>query len=198
MVSSVIVMVYTRLDVWILGTIKDPSAVGAYAIANKIVLPLSMVLGALSAALWPRVSSAKNQQELRNLFRRTLAMSALLAIPAAIYSLVGPVLIPILFGVKYEAGVLPAQLLGLRYVIDIIVCPVGIVGYGFGMVKIYPLINFAQMLVMVILSVSLLKSYGAVAVALGILLADLLGMILSALILYKRMKARSLMEDTQF
>lgn len=186
MFSSLLVMVYTRLDVWILGSLQNPSVVGAYAIANKMVLPLSMVLGALNAALWPRVSAITDKQGLRNLIKRTLVISILCAIPLTVYALAGPVLIPILFGNQYRPAMIPAEILGIRYIVDILVCPLGIVGYNLGMVKLFPFINLVQMIVMVCLSLVFLRTYGAAAVAFGILLADVVGLVISTAVLYRR------------
>ena len=76
--------------------IAVPSTV-VYSTATRTALPLSMVLGAITSALWPRVVSADPAGTLR-LLKRALSLGAVAAAGGVVYALLAPFVMPLLFG----------------------------------------------------------------------------------------------------
>jgi len=112
-VSSLIVLVSGKIDLWLIGTYLDVTQVGVYSAAGRLTLPLVIVLGAFNTVLLPRAASATTLEATRALAAKTFKASLLLAGLGAIYSILGPILIPLLFGSSYQSSVLIAQVLCL-------------------------------------------------------------------------------------
>ncbi|WP_221252124.1 oligosaccharide flippase family protein [Desulfuromonas versatilis] len=176
MLSSVTVLLTMRADVWLMGLFLDTNQIGIYSVATRLTLPLVMLLGALNTALWPRASSLICREEIKKLLRKTFGISVAIAVCAVAYSIVAPLFIPWVFGSAYEGGILLAQLLCLRYCISILVCPVGVIGYSFGMVSVYWWINLCQLIVVVGINILLLPKVGVLGAAIALILNEVIGL----------------------
>ena len=173
--SSLVVIVTLNADVWLMGYFLDKSQVGVYSVATRFTLPLTIVLGALNTALWPRASAVAGIREAMPLLRRTFRLSLLVAGAGVVYAIAVPLLAPLLFGAGYSAAVLLGQLLCIRYCLAILTCPIGVIGYSLRLVRVYWLINLVQLVAVVGISVALLPSIGPVASALALLANEVVG-----------------------
>jgi O-antigen/teichoic acid export membrane protein len=187
--SALAVMITTRLDVWLLGALQPKAALGVYSVATRFTLPLAMLLGAMNTALWPRASVQKDRTAVVALLKRTFKVSCLAAGGALVYSIAAPLVAPLLFGTQYEHATILGQLLCIRYCIAICTCPIGIVGYSFGLVKSYWWINVVQLAAGVALDIALIPQIGGAGAAITLVLTDLLGFVLSGRILWRRVKS---------
>jgi len=184
-------MMIMQSDVWLMGCFLEKSDLGIYNVAMRFTLPLTIALGALSNALWPRTSGTKTPV---HLLKKVFGLTAMLSCFALIYSLFAPYLSSNLFGVAYEKSRLIGQVLCLRYSIAILVNPLVLIGYSFGLVRVYWIINSVQLLIVVLCMLSLLPVYGPVGAALALLIMELIGslfigiFILTSYAKYKRMK----------
>ncbi|MCM0084045.1 oligosaccharide flippase family protein [Geomonas sp. Red32] len=184
--SSILVSVTLRADVWLMGFFLDKADVGRYSVATRFTLPLVIVLGALNTALWPRASALVTLEKTVETMKKTLKMSVLLSLGAVAYSIIAPLATPYVFGSTYAQGILLAQILCIRYCLSLLICPIGVIGYSFGMVRVYWVINLLQLLSVIGCNVFLLPRIGAVGAAWALVVNEIIGFVLSAVFIRRR------------
>lgn len=187
--SAAIASVIQRADLWLMGYFLAQPEIGVYQVAMRLTLPLTVLLGALNTALWPRASALTSSSQTLRLLRNTFAASSFAALGGIIYAIFIPMLTPVLFGAEYKSGVLLGQLLCFRYCIALLACPIGVIGYSFGMVRIYWLVNMLQLIVTVSLSVLLLPRIGAAGAAIALIANDTVGAAVTGGVILKRGRA---------
>jgi O-antigen/teichoic acid export membrane protein len=173
--STVMVMLTMQADVWMMGYFLKTSDVGVYSVASRFTLPLTIATGALNSALWPRASGVTSSHQLLGLLKKTMALTALMAGLSTAYAICAPLLATILFGRVYAKSALLGQLLSLRCCLSMLICPLGVVSYGFGLVRIVWAINLAQLVAVIGLNLVLLPRIGAVGSAVALLVNETIG-----------------------
>jgi len=186
MISTLIVMITLRLDVWLMGVFGSPEQIGLYTVASRFALPLGLMLTAVSGALWPRASARSDPHEALALLKRTFRLSLGLGALAVLYAIVVPLLTPWLFGSAYQASRLLAQVLCVRYALAILIVPVGVIGYSLGLVRVYWIINLVQLIAVAAINVVLLPRIGPMAAALALVVSEILGATLAGAVLVRR------------
>jgi O-antigen/teichoic acid export membrane protein len=186
LLSTVIVMITVRLDLWLMGVYLEPSQIGLYNIASRTALPLMFLLTALSTALWPRASAVATVLEVQALLRKTLKVSVLVSVAGVAYAIVVPLLIPVLFGDVYAPSVLLAQIISLGYCIAIMANPMTMVGYSFGMARIYWVVNLLQMVIVLALLVLLLPRIGVLGAAMTFVANNLVGGLINGYLVLRK------------
>jgi O-antigen/teichoic acid export membrane protein len=186
MISTIIVIILLRLDVWLIGVFGRPEQVGLYTVASRFALPLALLLAAVSGALWPRASARRDPHEALALLRRTFYLSLPLGALAVLYAFVVPLLTPWLFGSAYKDSRLLAQVLCIRFAFAILIVPVGVIGYSLGLVRVYWVINLVQLIVVAAIDVALIPRIGPMAAALALVVSEILGVTLAGAVLVRR------------
>lgn len=184
--SSVAVTIAMRADVWLMGIYLDKSQIGLYSVASRFTLPLVIVLGALNTALWPRASALTSFIKTKEMVSKTFRLSLIVSFVALLYSAFAPLTTAYIFGGTYAGGVLLGQLLCLRYCLSILTCPVGVIGYSFGLVRVYWWINILQLIAVIVVNVFLLPRIGAIGSALALIANEIIGFSLVAIIVWRR------------
>ncbi|GFO56559.1 hypothetical protein GMSM_35660 [Geomonas sp. Red276] len=169
-----------------MGYFLDKAEIGLYSIATRFTMPLVILLGALNTALWPRASALTDFDKTMAMIRKTIGLSLLVAVFAMVYSLVAPYATPLFFGQKYADAVLLGQALCVRYVVSLLVCPIGIIGYSFGLVRLYWLVNLLQLVGVVVINMALLPRFGAMGAAMALICNEVIGFIFSAGIIWRK------------
>ncbi|HWV37029.1 MAG TPA: oligosaccharide flippase family protein [Vulgatibacter sp.] len=188
--ASLVCAVTARMDVWAMGFFLGDAEIGVYTVASRFTLPLLMLIAAVNTALAPRAAAvAGSREETVRLLRKTFALSALLAFGALVYSLVVPMAAPWIFGEAYEGSVALARLLGVRYVIAILFCPIAVVGYNFDLIRSYVAMNVAQLVLVTGANALLLPRIGADGAAISFIASELLGFAVIALLIRSRLRA---------
>jgi O-antigen/teichoic acid export membrane protein len=88
---SIAVVIYTNLDVVMLGFMKGPIEVGYYDIAVKIKIILVNVVTALGAVVLPRVSyyiEKKNMKDFYNIITKAFELVAVISLPLMVYFII--------------------------------------------------------------------------------------------------------------
>ncbi len=185
-ISTLVVMIVAQMDIWLIGYFLDPSQVGIYNIAKNFTIPLVVALGAINMALWPRASALMSREKIFELLKTTFLFSIFIAVIGVVYSILAPLLTPWLFGSAYAGGIILGQVLCIRYCISILVCPLGVIGYSFGMVKVYWWINIIQLITVLVISVWFLPLIGPLASALALIANEIVGFFLVGLIIWRK------------
>lgn len=187
-ISTLVVLVSSQMDIWLIGFFLDSSQVGIYTVARNFTIPLTVVLGAINTALWPRASALNSKNEIINLLKTTFKFSIIVAGLGLFYSIVAPLLTPLVFGSTYTSGILIGQILCIRYCISILICPLGLIGYSFGMVKYFWWINIIQLFTILIISVWLLPVIGILAAGLALISNEIVGAFILGNIFWRKSK----------
>lgn len=185
--SSIATILMLRADLWLMGIYLDKSQIGLYNVETRFSLVLSMVLGAINTALWPRASALETVESIKGLLKRTFIFSIPITAVCTLYAIFVPLLTPWLFGHSYAEGIFVGQLLCLRYCLAILICPLGVIGYSFGMVRIYWIINLIQLIVVVSMCIVLLPRIGMVGAALALIANELISISVVGTIMWRKM-----------
>ena len=172
-----------------MGYFLKPEEIGQYFVARRFSLPIIAFLGAISTALWPRVSILKDIGEIKIKIKRIFHLSLFAVVPLIIYSIFVPLFTPYLFGQEYTSVVLLAQLNCLMYVIILFVNPLGAIGYSLGLVKLYFLMNITQLVIFIFINILLLPKIGFYAPVAALAINSIIAfcfLIPTGLKLYKR------------
>ncbi|MEK7607231.1 MAG: flippase [Patescibacteria group bacterium] len=119
--AGIFTKVYSYIDTVLLASLKDNFTVGIYSVPYKITYAFQFLPMALSAALFPALSSAykKDTREFRLLFERGLSYMAILVLPivAGIFTLAPEILVHI-FGSAFEPSLEPLRvsIFGLLFI----------------------------------------------------------------------------------
>lgn len=188
LLSSGLVAVTLRADVWLMGYFLSKSEIGVYHVASRFTLPLAMLLGALNTALWPRASALSSPTATQRLLRASFKLTTLAAAATVVYGLLAPMLAPLLFGAQYAGAVALARWLCLGFAPVILTCPIGVIAYTVGVVRVYYLVNLLQFAVVVALDVALMPRIGATAAGISFMAYSVAGSALTALLTARAMR----------
>lgn len=188
MLSTIIVMITLKLDVWLMGIFLDKSEIGFYNVATRFGLPLTLVLSALNTALWPRASAVRTRLEVQSLLVKTFKGSALVATASLLYAFFVPMLAPVFFGEAYNKSVQLAQVLSLGHCVNILFNPLGVIGYAIGMVRVYWVVNLLQLLLVIVMLITLLPAYGAMGAAITFVASTIFGSVIVTFILWRTIR----------
>lgn len=190
LLSSIFVMLILKADVWLMGYFLDARSVGVYNAATRLTLPLAVLLAAINTALWPRASSLVRIEDKAALLRKTFRLCSMVALAAVAYAIGAPHLAPLLFGARYSGSVLLGQLLCIRYLIAILVCPLGVIGYSLGLVRMYWIVNLLQLLTVVVINVLLLPRVGPVASTIALITNEVVGFVGLGVLVRRKLGAK--------
>ena len=185
--STLIAGFISQMDVWALGRLLGTSELGLYAAAQRTTLPLTILLSGINTALWPRASGITDPNGIRRILRHSLGVCGGLALAAVAYALFVPRLLPFLFGRPYAASVWPGQILCLGWSLAILVCPIGIIAYSVGFVRVAWVINLLQLTVEGAGLLFLIPRFGVAGAALAFLLQTITGMGLAFVYITRRL-----------
>lgn len=188
LVSTVVVMMVTRADVWLMGLLLTKHDLGIYNAASRFALPLTIILNAINAALWPRASATKSAAETLAMLRQTFRLSFIVALCAGLYAFAAPLLAPVLFGQAYAESMVLGQILSLRYALAILICPIGVIGYSFGMVRVYWWINMVQLVAVLTINLVFLPRIGPLASALALIANEIVGVSIAGILIMRRIR----------
>jgi O-antigen/teichoic acid export membrane protein len=176
--TSLVVMVTTRLDIWLLGFFTDKETVGIYTVAFRATLPLTIGLAALNTMLWPRASALDDITEVKALLARVWQPILIAALVSGTYSIFAPYFIPLLFGSEFSSAVFLSQILCLRYCIAILTCPLGVIGYSLGLAGFYLFVNLIQLIAVLAINFLLMPTMGVFAAAIALLVNETIGAVI--------------------
>ena len=175
--QSLVISIYTNLDLIMLGSIKDSYEVGLYTAATKLKLILLSIVNSLGNVLLPRMSyyAKRNMKEqFERITAQALNFTLFISFPLAVFfTLNAKESLFLLAGEQYLGAVLSMQFL------TIAVIPIGITGI-LGIQVLTPLEKEKYLLISVIvgavidllLNFTLISSYGSSGAAFATMIAE--------------------------
>lgn len=186
--SSLLVTIFTRLDVWMIGAMLTEADVGVYKLASYFAIPLALAVGSLNTILWPRASRLASEVSIRNFVKKTVQVSMLLMLPAFIYMFL-LLWLPTLVFPRY-ANIISGLAIALcfRYVIAMLITPAAVVGYTIGMSRIYVLVNFLQLIIIIAINFYFIDRLGMYAPALSLIASELISVLIIWPLMFMRVR----------
>ncbi len=188
MLSSAIVMLVVRADVWLMGYFVDPGQIGIYNAASRFALPLMMLVTAINTVLWPRTAHLQQHPNVREFVRGIFMLTGLASVVSFVYGMTAPFLIPVVFGEAYSGGILLGQLICVRYGLSVFLSPLGIIGYNFGFVRYVWMINIVQLMAVIGINIWLLPKIGPTGSALALIAVELISGLFTIPLLWHKMR----------
>ena len=112
---NVVISIYLQLNTVLLGFMKDALAVGFFAAATKIMQMLLRMSSCLGSVMMPRAShllAEGKEEEFNTLIQKSYDFTLAISLPITTgLILCAPVLIEVLCGTKFEASILPSQII---------------------------------------------------------------------------------------
>lgn len=188
-VSNVAINLYSSSNVFILGILASPVAVGYFAAADKLVRAVAGLLSPLSQALFPHVAgvAARNFKEAIGINRRLLWLQGSLTFGVSVLLIfvAGPVVL-ILFGAELEASIALVQVMAFLPFIIGVSNVLGIqTMLNFGMNKAFSQILILSGIINLILLFSLVPQFDAMGAAFSVVISELFVTFAMAIVLWR-------------
>ena len=116
LVNNVVIFFKERTTDFVIGGIKGPTALGLYNVSSEFSnLPLTELAAPMNRALLPAYAKIQDDQEgVRSAFGNTIAILAVIAIPASTgICAVAPLLVPVILGANWLQAIPLMELLSL-------------------------------------------------------------------------------------
>lgn len=189
-VSNVAINLYTSSNIFFLGLLANPTVVGYFSAAEKLVKAIQGLVGPVSQAVYPLVAAlkARSPESALDFIVKLLTFqsAATLAISIGLFLLAGPI-VHLLFGTTYEPSIALLQwmaplpfLIGISNVFGIHTM------LNFDMKAWFSLIVSISGLLNILLIFLLVPSLGAKGSAISVLLTETTVMALMAISLWRR------------
>lgn len=107
-------LIATEIDIIMLGMFSTNTEVGIYAAAKQVIIKIPHISLAIVMGIMPVFAklNSSNHEELQDLLNKILKVNAIIMIPIVLSILFfSGYFIPLIFGEKYSASVLPLQIL---------------------------------------------------------------------------------------
>jgi len=186
--SSLAVVAFGRLDILLLSRLKGSNEVGLYAAAIQLTNFFPLILGAISGVLLPWVSKLKNRPDLVRYLKKALSGSILVAVLLIPIYFISEPLIHLVFGDKYADSIGAFKLIYPGYLLVIIAQPIALIFYAIDQPKMIALINYVQLLFLVVIDLVFIPRIGLYGAAAGFLVGQIVGLVMTGLLARRILK----------
>ncbi len=188
-VSNVAINLYSSSNVFILGLLASPLAVGYFAAGDKLVRAVAGLLSPLSQAFFPHVAgvAARSVKEAIEINRRLLWLQGAFTfgVSVLLFFVAGPVVL-ILFGAELEASIALVQVMAFLPFIIGISNVLGIqTMLNFGMNKAFSRILVLSGIINLVLLFSLVPQLEAMGAAVSVVMSELFVTFVMAIVLWR-------------
>ncbi|PJC66259.1 hypothetical protein CO018_02850 [Candidatus Beckwithbacteria bacterium CG_4_9_14_0_2_um_filter_47_11] len=167
-IGFILAAIHGRMDTAILLKLAGPAATGIYQAAFRFFMPVMQLAAALSLVFAPRFASFVTRQEARIYLKKAAKLTLLLGLGVLLMLPLAPWLVSLIFGSAYSGAVLPARILSLGFALFIVMAPfTAYLIYSVNRTRVFALINFLQLLLLLILDYWLIPNFGAVGAAIA-------------------------------
>ncbi len=188
--SSLAINLYTTSDIIILGVLTNPTVVGYYSGADKLVMCIKQTVFAVNSAVYPYVSRVMRDSPGKafHFLRRQLYIYTVCGVigGAALYIL-APWGVPFLFGERYIRSIEPLQIMAF---VPLAVAMSNVLGnetmLSLGMEKIYSRVLIAASILNLVIICPLISWNGAEGTAWSMLVTETFVTLAIAAILWKK------------
>ena len=174
---------YRYVDIYFIQYYLDTAAVGIYAAAMKTSMMLNILTAAMPTILLPKaVDSIKSSGAIRRYFKNSYGLASIILLAFAVFYLISPFFLTLLFGEEYsEAGPM-LQWLVLGWCANVLYIPVAQIFYALNTVGWRLSLEIFKLATTVVLMMIFIPQYGAIGCAYALLFAASLTFIAGLLV----------------
>lgn len=165
-IGFILAAIHGRIDTTILLKLAGPEATGVYQAAFRFFMPVMQLAAAFSLVFAPRFASFVTLKEAQIYLKKAAKLTGLLGLGVLLMIPLAPWLVGLIFGSAYAGAVLPVRILALGFALFVVMAPfTAYLIYSVNRTRIFALINFVQLGLVLILNYWLIPNFGAVGAA---------------------------------
>ena len=187
-VAAVASTIFLSLDVLLLGHFRPAAEVGLYGAALALLAKFEVVQNAILTSSFPEACRYRTRAELRAYVTRTLRLTGLASIGFLLILPFSGLLVAGLYGQAYAGAVLPFVILLVGLAIGLNAQPAAFILYPLGRPRWIAGGDVLQLIVFAALGLALAPRYGAVGIAIAVLLRQLFGAGLTAVFVTRSLR----------
>jgi O-antigen/teichoic acid export membrane protein len=179
---QVIAVFYLRLSLVLVGSILGDYQAGIYGTASKFIEAGILLPQSIAIAFFPSFSKiyTENKKRLKRIYFKTLPLLALIGlVTAAAMWLIGPYLIPLVFGPEYQPAVPIFQLMGVLMFFFFINSLAGNIIQNSPKVKQFLPLRLINFLVALIAGLILIPKQGAIGGVWAMIIGEIYGLLIN-------------------
>ncbi|MBI4697587.1 MAG: flippase [Nitrospirae bacterium] len=188
--ASVILLLYTQADMWILGMFTDTRSVGIYGVASRLVLLIYFPMFAFGTIIPPLMSSAHasgDHHELERITRESSRWILSISMPIILVLILeGRLILRYFFGIEFEAGYSVLVILSAVHLINSATGLSGVFLQMTGQHRLYMKINIFFGIINILLNIIFVSRLGMVGAATATALSIAMLEITGTIIIYRR------------
>jgi O-antigen/teichoic acid export membrane protein len=169
LMSTAIVSVLMRLDIFLIGALTNQAQVGLFDTANSMAQGVPLLTAALSTVLLPRLAATRRRDEMLRVARQFLRVLPFALIGVVLAGLAAHLLIPLLRHGQYNGSAAIFDVLVCAYVLTILGSPISFFCLAFERASWLTWMNLAQLILNIGLSLLFIPRLGGMGGALAIL-----------------------------
>ncbi|MFQ5646999.1 MAG: flippase [bacterium] len=172
---DVAVMLFSRLDILMLGYFSDERTVGYYSAAFTLIYVFTILTSSLGNVLLPMVSKLSQAHEFKTYMKRIIPISlSLCLLLSPMFYFIDPI-VHFVFGEVYASSILIFRIMFFGILFNLLVEPVYLVAYADGKPNIISRVALLKLFFNFISNLVLIPPFGAVGAAVATIITNVAG-----------------------
>lgn len=167
------IVLFSRIDIFLLMYFVDAKGVGLYFAANSVAMAFPLLTRSLMNYYLQKISVSSNLMAYNLLRNQLYFLPVIIVVTCALYFSSNQIM-TFIFGINYSSGGLILSILAIGYLGGIVFTPFEAFFYSRNPAVVLK-IKIASLLVMVASSLLLVGNHGVVGIAVGLMLAKVVG-----------------------
>ncbi|MGI6103534.1 MAG: oligosaccharide flippase family protein [Patescibacteria group bacterium] len=176
--SAIFVALTQRIDLALLGHFLPLATVGTYAVAQQLAFGIRLGTSALTTALLPRVATL-GLAEIPAYIRRVLYYAPAVVVGAVPLIALVHLLVPLIFGARYQEAVFLFDILLAGQVISLVVNPLSLILFRLEKPSVFTALNALQLIVVGAAGWMLIPRFGVAGAAMSAILSQVVGAVVT-------------------
>lgn len=173
--STAAAAVIMQIDVFLLQRLHSAKEAGIFSAAMSMAMAIPLITTSISTAVLPKVDDFLQSGNSSQYMKSVLRYWPFVIVATFVLHSISPILIKLVFNQSYS-GALPAfRVLVVAFMIGLLVNPISLIYYYINKAKILSIMNWAQLILSLILGIWMIPSFGALGASWSVLAVRLLG-----------------------
>lgn len=170
----------SRIDVILLAALSSTFEAGIYAAASRITMLFTLMVSTLGSVIAPRFSAFNEKKQVTDYLKKISLLIGVIAIGMGLSALLAHPIVYIVFGAKYLSAIPVFQAMTFAMIPFLLgIITINPLIYSFNQPRFVAATTLIQVVLIVILDVILIPSYGAMAPAISLFLSNMIVLILT-------------------
>lgn len=176
---AIVVVVQSKMDIFLLSSLTTPEDVSYYDIAQKFVLMSMIVFTSYGAVLKPRMSVLTSKESILSEVKGTYKVIFGFNLYIILLIFILPFIIKMLFGDDYINSIIPLQIMLASLILFVWTLPFNTSMYAFGKSNVFFFIAFINLIVNIISSLTFIPIFGAIGGSISFFIVNVSSLLFS-------------------